>query len=40
MKTIWTQLKDQHFDALVHMQLALRASVLTTGIKAKYKVGI
>lgn len=39
MKAIWSQLKEQHFDALVHMQLALRASVLTTGINAKYKVG-
>ena len=39
MKTIWSQLKNQHFDALIHMQLALRASVLTMGIKAKYKVG-
>lgn len=39
MKAIWTLLKDQKFDALVHMQLALRASVLTTGINAKYKVG-
>ncbi|MGR6860383.1 glycosyltransferase family 9 protein [Aliivibrio salmonicida] len=39
MKAIWSKLKDQHFDALVHMQLALRASVLTIGINAKYKVG-
>lgn len=39
MKAIWTQLNDQRFDALVHMQLALRASALTLGIKAKYKVG-
>lgn len=39
MRTIWHQLKDQQFDALVHMQLALRASLLTVGIKAKYKVG-
>jgi heptosyltransferase I len=39
MKAIWTQLSEQRFDALVHMQLALRASVLTLGIKAKYKVG-
>ncbi|MCP4323538.1 MAG: glycosyltransferase family 9 protein [Psychromonas sp.] len=39
MKAIWYQLKNQHFDALVHMQLALRASVLTLGINAKYKVG-
>ena len=39
MKAIWKQLADQHFDALLHMQLALRASVLTLGIKAKYKIG-
>ncbi|MGO2343743.1 glycosyltransferase family 9 protein [Vibrio litoralis] len=39
MKSVWQQLKHRHFDALVHMQLALRASVLTFGIKAKYKVG-
>lgn len=39
MKAIWAQLSNQRFDALVHMQLALRASVLTVGIKAKYKVG-
>ncbi|OEF29477.1 glycosyltransferase family 9 protein [Vibrio rumoiensis] len=39
MKAVWQQLKHHKFDALVHMQLALRASLLTTGIKAKYKVG-
>jgi heptosyltransferase I len=39
MRTIWKLLADRHFDALLHMQLALRASVLTIGIKAKYKVG-
>ncbi len=39
MKAIWKQLADQHFDALLHMQLALRASALTLGIKAKYKIG-
>ncbi|MEZ8105235.1 glycosyltransferase family 9 protein [Vibrio cortegadensis] len=39
MRQVWQQLKDRKFDALVHMQLALRASFLTTGIKAKYKVG-
>ncbi len=39
MRAIWKQLADQHFDALLHMQLALRASVLTLGIKAKYKIG-
>jgi len=39
MRAIWKQLADREFDALLHMQLALRASVLTIGIKAKYKVG-
>jgi len=39
MSTIWKQLSERRFDALLHMQLALRASVLTIGIKAKYKVG-
>jgi len=39
MKAIWKQLAGRKFDALLHMQLALRASVLTLGIKAKYKVG-
>ncbi|EGR0049344.1 glycosyltransferase family 9 protein [Vibrio vulnificus] len=39
MKAVWRQLKGRRFDALVHMQLALRASLVTLGIKAKYKVG-
>lgn len=36
---LWKQLKDQHFDALLHMQYALRASIATLGIKATYKLG-
>ncbi|EGA70909.1 ADP-heptose:LPS heptosyltransferase [Vibrio sinaloensis DSM 21326] len=39
MQAIWKQLKGRKFDALVHMQLALRASLLTLGIKATYKLG-
>jgi len=39
MQAIWKQLKHKKFDALLHMQLALRASALTLGIKAKYKIG-
>lgn len=39
MKSVWAQLKGQNFDALIHMQLALRSSLLTLGIKARYKVG-
>ncbi|TNG94414.1 glycosyltransferase family 9 protein [Pasteurellaceae bacterium USgator11] len=36
---IWQQLKNQRFDALLNMQTALRASLLSLGIKAKYKIG-
>jgi len=39
MKASWKQLAGQRFDALLHMQLALRASALTLGIKAKYRIG-
>lgn len=39
MQAVWKQLKGRKFDALVHMQLALRASLLTLGIKATYKLG-
>ncbi|MCE7597022.1 glycosyltransferase family 9 protein [Vibrio fluvialis] len=39
IKAVWQQLKGRHFDALVHMQLALRASLVTLGIRAQYKVG-
>lgn len=36
---VWRQLKGQRFDALLHMQAALRASLLTLGIKARYRIG-
>ncbi|UYI47280.1 glycosyltransferase family 9 protein [Vibrio natriegens] len=36
---VWKQLKGSQFDALLHMQYAIRASLLTVGIKAKYKLG-
>lgn len=36
---LWRQLKHRRFDALLNMQTALRASVLSLGIKAKYKIG-
>lgn len=36
---LWSQLKEQKFDALLHMQYALRASIATLGIKATYKLG-
>jgi heptosyltransferase I len=39
MQAVWQQLKGRQFDALIHMQIALRASLLTLGIKARYKVG-
>ncbi|MCW4446394.1 glycosyltransferase family 9 protein [Vibrio splendidus] len=39
MQSVWKKLSGRKFDVLVHMQLALRASLLTLGIKATYKVG-
>ncbi|MGY0616895.1 glycosyltransferase family 9 protein [Vibrio sp. FJH11] len=36
---IWKLLKGTRFDALLHMQYAIRASLLTLGIKARYKLG-
>lgn len=39
MKAVWKKLSHTRFDALLHMQAALRASALSFGIKAKHKVG-
>ncbi|EPG0369934.1 glycosyltransferase family 9 protein [Photobacterium damselae] len=39
MKSVWQQLKSDRFDALLDMQVALRASALSLGIKAKYRIG-
>ncbi|KOO02896.1 glycosyltransferase family 9 protein [Vibrio nereis] len=39
MLQIWRQLSAKKFDALLQMQAALRASVLSWGIRARYKVG-
>ncbi|MPW37515.1 glycosyltransferase family 9 protein [Vibrio sp. B1Z05] len=39
MKAVWKQLSSTRFDALLHMQAALRASALSFGIKADYKIG-
>ncbi|PMK05043.1 glycosyltransferase family 9 protein [Vibrio sp. 10N.261.55.A7] len=39
MQKVWRELKHQKFDYLLHMQVALRASLLTVGIKAKVKLG-
>lgn len=36
---LWNQLKGEKFDALLHMQYAIRASIATLGIKARYKLG-
>ena len=36
---LWKLLKNHQFDALLNMQTALRASVISLGIKAKYKIG-
>lgn len=36
---LWRQLRGETFDALLHLQTALRASVATLGIKAKHKLG-
>ncbi len=39
MRQVWEQLRGQRFDYLLHMQVALRASILTLGIRAKVKLG-
>ncbi|WP_186171445.1 glycosyltransferase family 9 protein [Vibrio chagasii] len=39
MRNVWKELSNTRFDCLLHMQAALRASVLSLGIKARYKVG-
>lgn len=39
MFALWQTLRHQHFDALLNMQTAFRASVLSMGIRATYKVG-
>ncbi|KGQ70390.1 glycosyl transferase [Chelonobacter oris] len=39
MLSVWKQLRHSRFDALLNMQTALRASLLSLGIKAKYKIG-
>ncbi|MDX1467302.1 MAG: glycosyltransferase family 9 protein, partial [Halomonas sp.] len=39
MRALWRQLADTRFDLLLHMQQALRASVLSLGLKADLRVG-
>lgn len=38
-RRIWRQLAGRRFDALLHMQAALRASLLSIGIRARYRLG-
>lgn len=37
--SLWRALKGQRFDALLHMQTALRASIASIGIRAKHRLG-
>lgn len=37
--TVWRQLRGRHFDALLQVQSALRASLLSLGIRARYRLG-
>ncbi|MFB9145530.1 glycosyltransferase family 9 protein [Halomonas alkalicola] len=39
MRALWRELADTRFDVLLHMQQALRASVLSLGLKAGVRVG-
>ncbi|MBU3824296.1 MAG: glycosyltransferase family 9 protein [Candidatus Oceanisphaera merdipullorum] len=36
---LWRTLKGRKFDALLHMQAALRASIASLGIRANYRLG-
>ena len=36
---LWATLKGRKFDVLLHMQAALRASIASLGIRAKYRLG-
>lgn len=38
-RALWAYLGDRRFDVLLHMQVALRASVVSLGIRADVKVG-
>lgn len=38
-RQIWQQLRHQRFDALLHLQSALRASLLSLGVRARYRLG-
>ncbi|SJZ81641.1 heptosyltransferase I [Oceanospirillum multiglobuliferum] len=39
MRAIWSQLKHSRFDVLLHMQQALRGSLLSLGLKADLRLG-
>ena len=39
MRAVWRELSDRRFDVLLHMQQALRASVLSLGLKTGVRVG-
>ncbi|MDN6315840.1 MAG: glycosyltransferase family 9 protein, partial [Halomonas sp.] len=39
MRALWRELRDTRFDILLHMQQALRASVLSLGLKADVRLG-
>lgn len=39
MRDVWRVLNGRRFDALLHMQTAIRASALSLGIKARYRLG-
>lgn len=37
--SLWNALKQRHFDVLLHLQNALKASIASLGIRAKYRLG-
>ncbi|GFZ98895.1 glycosyltransferase family 9 protein [Dyella caseinilytica] len=39
MREVWSALRGRQFDALLHMQVALRSNALSLGIKAKQRIG-
>ena len=39
MRALWAQLKGRRFDALLQMQLALRANALSLGVPADLRIG-
>jgi heptosyltransferase I len=38
-KALWKELRSKRFDALLHMQYSIRASLVSIGVKARYKLG-